>query len=140
MHPTEMSAAMTTAEIQGSLLEPDVQACPFDYHAQLRERAPVYRMPETGFFVISTYDDLKTVLSDPATFSNDIMVEQLAGEAAADLGRMFDDHLAEVGWGSCADPAAHRPAGAWPLSPAHQPHADPRHGQGDASERDPYRR
>jgi cytochrome P450 len=56
-------------------------------------------MPETGFYVISNYEDLKTVLSDPATFSNDIEIEQLAGEAAADLGRMFDDHLAEVGWG-----------------------------------------
>lgn len=90
---------MTTTEIQGSLLDAEVQACPFGYHAQLREQAPVHRMPETGFYVISTYDDLKTVLSDPVTYSNDIMVEQLAGEAAADLGRMFDDHLAEVGWG-----------------------------------------
>ncbi len=66
---------MTTAEIEGSLLEPDVQACLFGYHAQLREKAPVYRMPETGFFVISNYEDLKTELSDPATFSNDIMFE-----------------------------------------------------------------
>jgi cytochrome P450 len=52
-----------------------VQACLFGYHAQLREKAPVYRLPETGFFVISNYEDLKTELSDPATFSNDIMFE-----------------------------------------------------------------
>ena len=90
---------MSAVEIEGTLLDPAVQACPFAYHQQLREKAPVYRMPETGFYVISNYDDLKTVLSDPATFSNDIEIEQLAGEAAADLGRMFDDHLAEVGWG-----------------------------------------
>ncbi|MGI9137033.1 MAG: cytochrome P450 [Candidatus Nanopelagicales bacterium] len=90
---------MSTAEIEGTLLDPAVQACPFGYHQQLREKAPVYRMPETGFYVISNYEDLKTVLSDPVTFSNDIEIEQLAGEAAADLGRMFDDHLAEVGWG-----------------------------------------
>ena len=90
---------MTTAEIEGTLLDPAVQACPFAYHQQLREKAPVYRMPETGFYVVSNYEDLKTVLSDPTTFSNDIEIEQLAGEAAADLGRMFDDHLAEVGYG-----------------------------------------
>ncbi|MFM8155406.1 MAG: cytochrome P450 [Actinomycetes bacterium] len=90
---------MTAVEIEGTLLDPAVQACPFGYHQQLREKAPVYRMPETGFYVIANYEDLKTVLSDPATFSNDIEIEQLAGEAAADLGRMFDDHLAEVGWG-----------------------------------------
>jgi len=90
---------MSAVEIEGTLLDPAVQSCPFEYHQQLRENAPVYRMPETGFYVVSTYEDLKTVLSDPATFSNDIEIEQLAGEAAADLGRMFDDHLAEVGWG-----------------------------------------
>ena len=85
--------------IEGSLLDPDVQACPFPYYAQLRSKAPVYRMPETGFYVISTYEDLRTVLSDPVTYSNDILIEHLAGEAAADLGRMYDEHLAEVGWG-----------------------------------------
>ena len=89
---------MSAAEIEGTLLDPAVQACPFGYHQQLREKAPVYRMPETGFYVVANYEDLKTVLSDPVTFSNDIMVEQLAGEAAADLGRMFDDHRAGVGW------------------------------------------
>jgi cytochrome P450 len=85
--------------IEGSLLDPAVQACPFPYYAELRSKAPVYRMPETGFYVISTYDDLRTVLSDPVTYSNDILIEHLAGEAAADLGRTYDEHLAEVGWG-----------------------------------------
>ena len=85
--------------IEGSLLDADVQACPFPYYEQLRSKAPVYRMPETGFYVISTYEDLRAVLSDPVTYSNDILIEHLAGEAAADLGRMYDEHLAEVGWG-----------------------------------------
>ena len=87
---------MSAAEIEGTLLDPAVQACPFAYHQQLREK---YRMPETGIYVISNYEDLKTVLSDPVTFSNDIEISQLAGEAAADLGRMFDENLAKEGWG-----------------------------------------
>ncbi len=90
---------MTATEIEGSLLDPVVQACPFAYYEQMREKAPVYRMPETGFYLISTFDDMKTVLTDPHTYSNDILLEQLAGEAAADLGRAYDEHLAEVGWG-----------------------------------------
>jgi cytochrome P450 len=94
-----MTEVADVPAVEGSLLDPAIQACPFPYYAQLRDRAPVYRMPETGFFIISTYEDLKTVLGDPVTYSNDIMIEQLAGEAAADLGRMYDDHLAEVGWG-----------------------------------------
>ena len=71
-------------------------------------------MPETGFFVISNYEDLKTVLSDPATFSNDIMVEQIGldsgeistfkrwsdGMLAPAMGLLVDEasakHYAEV--------------------------------------------
>lgn len=86
-------------EIEGSLLDPAVQACPFPYYRQMREQAPVYRMPETGFYLVSDYEDLKEVLSDPETYSNDIRIEQLAGESAADLGRMYDEHLDKVGWG-----------------------------------------
>lgn len=94
-----MASPDTTTEIDGSLLDPDIAACPFAYYEQLREKAPVYRMPETGFFVISRYDDLKEVLSDPETYSNDILIEQLAGEAVAHLGRQYDEHLEQIGWG-----------------------------------------
>ena len=66
--------------IDGSLLDPDIAACPFAYYTQLREKAPVYRMPETGFYVISRYEALKEVLSDPETYWNDILIEQLAGD------------------------------------------------------------
>jgi len=85
--------------IESSLLDPEVAACPFTHYAELREKAPTYRMPETGFFVVSRYEDLKEVLSDHETYSNDIQIEQLAGESVAHLGRMYDEKLAELGWG-----------------------------------------
>ena len=59
---------MSASEIDGSLLDPEVAACPFAYYHELRDKAPVYRMPETGFYVISTYEDLKEVLSDPEPY------------------------------------------------------------------------
>ena len=90
---------MSAAEIDGTLLDPAVAACPFSYYAELREKAPVYRMPETGFWIISRYDDLRDVLADPESYSNDISIEQLAGEAVADLGRMYDEYLDEIAWG-----------------------------------------
>lgn len=90
---------MSTAEIDGTLLDPATAACPFAYYAELREKAPVYRMPETGFYIISRYEDLKEVLSDPETYSNDILIEQLAGESVAHLGRMYDEYLDTIGWG-----------------------------------------
>lgn len=91
-------AAVATADIEGSLLDPAVQSCPFAHYRELRENAPVYRMPETGFYVVSTYDAIRAVVSDPGTFSNDIPIERLAGEARAELGRQYNEHLGEVGW------------------------------------------
>lgn len=94
----EASAASQPRELPGSLLDPETQACPFPYYAQMREAAPVYRMPDTGFFLVSGYEDLRAVLTDPVTYSNDISVEELAGEQAAALGRLYDEHLAQAGW------------------------------------------
>lgn len=82
-----------------SLLDPDIQACPFEYYRTMRETAPVYRMPDTGFYLVSSYDDLKAVLSDTSLYSNDISIEQLAGAQAANLGRLYDEHLEANGWG-----------------------------------------
>lgn len=87
------------ADIVGSLLEPEIAACPWQYYAQLREHAPVYRMPETGFYIVSRYEDLKEVVSDPATYSNSIVHEQYAGESGSHLGRMYEERLSEIGWG-----------------------------------------
>jgi cytochrome P450 len=94
-----VEAAVSASEIEGSLLDPQIAACPFAYYQELRDKAPVYRMPETGFYVVSRYDDLRAVLSDHETYSNDILIEQLAGESVAHLGRMYDEHLDQIGWG-----------------------------------------
>lgn len=90
---------MSAAEIEGSLLDPEIAACPFDHYRDLHENAPVYRMPETGFYVASGYDDLREILSDPVTYSNNSQLSQRVGERAAELGRVYEEHLAELGWG-----------------------------------------
>ena len=87
------------AEIVGTLLDPNVAACPWAHYAELRENAPVYRMPETGFYIVSRYEDLKTVASDPVTYSNSIVHEQYTGESGSHLGRMYEERLSEIGWG-----------------------------------------
>ena len=90
---------MSATDIEGSLLDPEVAACPFDHYRQLHEKAPIYRMPETGFYVASGYDDLREILSDPVTYSNNSQLSQRVGESAARLGRIYEEHLAELGWG-----------------------------------------
>jgi cytochrome P450 len=82
----------------GSLSDPSVQANPFDYYRHLRDEAPVHRMADTGFFVLSRYDDVKAVLRDTETFSNTLDLEELSGERARRLGALFQQRLSERGW------------------------------------------
>ncbi|TDI58809.1 MAG: cytochrome P450 [Alphaproteobacteria bacterium] len=53
-----------------SLTDQAVQECPYDFYAAMRREAPVYQMPETGFYIVSRYGDLQAVLKDTKTFSN----------------------------------------------------------------------
>jgi cytochrome P450 len=55
-----------------SLMDPAIQEDPFAYYQALVEQAPVYRMPDTGFFLVSGYEPLRTVLSRPDIWSNDL--------------------------------------------------------------------
>ncbi len=80
------------------LLDPSVQRNPFPYYQRLREHEPVFRMPGTGFYVLTRYEDLRTILRDTETFSNTLDIEDLAGERARRLGALFNERLAEKGW------------------------------------------
>ena len=90
---------MSAPEVEGSLLDPEIAACPFAHYRELHEKAPIHRMPETGFYVASGYDDVREILSDPVTYSNNSQLSQRVGESAAALGRIYEEHLAELGWG-----------------------------------------
>ena len=57
-----------------SMLDPIVSSNPFDFYALLHREAPVYKIPETGTYVITKYQDLKQVLRDYKSFSNDMKV------------------------------------------------------------------
>ena len=80
------------------LLDPVVQADPFGYYDQLRTHHPVRRMPGTGFYVLTRYEDLRAILRDPDTYSNTLDLEELSGEQARKLGALFQQRLAEKGW------------------------------------------
>lgn len=48
------------------------QQCPFPVYAQLRATAPVYEVPDQGFFMVTTMELVREVLRDPATFANSV--------------------------------------------------------------------
>ena len=51
------------------LMDPAVRADPYRAHDVLRGQAPVYEMPGTGLFLVTSYAGLDRVIRDPATFS-----------------------------------------------------------------------
>mgnify|MGYP001359235229 FL=1 len=57
-----------------SILDPIVNSDPFDFYGLLHQEAPVYQIPETGAYVITKYKDLKRVLRDYQSFTNDLTV------------------------------------------------------------------
>lgn len=53
------------------LFDPPTLKCPYHYDKSLREQAPVYHDPETGIFIVSTYDLVREAHRKPDVFSNE---------------------------------------------------------------------
>jgi cytochrome P450 len=56
------------ASVDVDLFDPATVDCPYDAYATLRVEAPAWREPRTGMWVITRYDDVRTILLDPARF------------------------------------------------------------------------
>lgn len=78
-----------------SLLDPATQSDPFAMYAAIQDCPGIYRMPETGFYIVTRYADLRLVLNDPQTFSNDVDRASLQG---AQLSEKHQNYLGESGW------------------------------------------
>ncbi|MGH7963107.1 MAG: cytochrome P450, partial [Candidatus Binatia bacterium] len=58
---------------------PEVQTNPFPYYAYLREHAPVYQIPGVGFWAVSRYEDVFSILKNPRAFSSSILTSASTG-------------------------------------------------------------
>lgn len=54
---------------QVDLSDVQIQKQPWQAYQRLRDEAPVHRMPDTGMYVISRYDDICQIVRDPERFS-----------------------------------------------------------------------
>lgn len=73
------------------LTDPDVHEDPYEFYALMRDECPVYKMPETGFYIVSRYEDVKSVLRDTKRFSNDLVEtrREVREEAKSPITRMY---------------------------------------------------
>lgn len=92
---TGNGATSGTAVPIGSFLDPAIQDDPFDTYAVMRDQCPVHRLPENDLYMVTRFDDAKSVLTDPGTFSNDPTgTARRASEASRAAAGVF----AERGW------------------------------------------
>jgi len=82
-------------QLDSSFLDPAVQDDPFESYATLREQCPVYRVPETGLYMVTRYEDVREALTNPEIFSS----RPGAGAGGAnDASRAHAAVFAERGW------------------------------------------
>ena len=83
-----------------NFLEQRLQNCPYHAYRMLRDEAPVWQDPVTGFYVVSRFEDLRGVLLDPARFRNSMQGGQggsrdrLNQERADRMRQLYE----EKGW------------------------------------------
>jgi cytochrome P450 len=82
--------------------------CPYDFYQTLQEQAPVYNLPGTNIYMVTRYDDIKKILKDTQTFSNNF-TEQLKGpEPSAEVKAIYDRAWQPVDTMITADPPKHK--------------------------------
>ena len=84
-----------------SLADPEILARPTAFYAAMRREDPVHYDAKLDMYLVSRYDDLQTVVRDPATFS-------LERGYQAQYAKGFNDEFREIvirdGGGFFADP------------------------------------
>jgi cytochrome P450 len=78
-----------------SLLDNALQSDPYAFYDRLRAEQPVYRMPETGIFVVTRWEDCKEVLLDTDTYSSVVLGMSALQGRKADY---YQSILKERGW------------------------------------------
>jgi cytochrome P450 len=63
-----------------NLMDPAVQACPYSLYQRLRTEAPVYRMPETGFYLITSFALCRSIIKQPDVFLSGVSPMALGSE------------------------------------------------------------
>lgn len=86
--------------LDGTLLDPRIQARPNFYYRELRTRDPVHYDPQLGMWLVSRYEDLQTVTKDPITFSSE---QGYKAQTARGFQEEFQAILKEHGGGFFPD-------------------------------------
>ena len=88
------------------LVSPEVLECPYDFYRRVREEAPVHRTP-MGFYVVSRYEDVLSVVRDTERFSSDMRNSFVSGPPSDELKAIEAEGYGRVSTLLTADPPVH---------------------------------
>ncbi|MFT6287255.1 MAG: cytochrome P450 [Alcanivorax sp.] len=78
-----------------NLMDPEIQACPYSLYQRLRAEAPVYRMPETGFYLVTSFDLCRKIMREPDLFISGVSPMALGSEGMPkEVMEIYENH----GW------------------------------------------
>ncbi|MEQ9003546.1 MAG: cytochrome P450, partial [Pseudomonadales bacterium] len=82
-----------------NFLNADLQNCPYHAYELLRDQAPVWKDPITGFYVITRFEDLRNILLDTKSFNNSARTHAGAREAIEpERAKRMRQLYEEKGW------------------------------------------
>ena len=67
-----MTAANPHSPDAWNLMDPAVQTCPYEFYKATRAQAPVYRMPQTGFHLVTSFDLCREVIRQPDLYASGV--------------------------------------------------------------------
>ncbi len=78
---------MNGKDVELNPFSPEVIASPWEFFAQLRERAPVYALPNNAYYLVSRYQDVKAIALDTETYSSNLVSVMLSTNADNAAGK-----------------------------------------------------
>ena len=78
---------MNGKDVELNPFSPEVIASPWEFFAQLRERAPVYALPNNAYYLVSRYKDVKAITLDTETYSSNLVSVMLSTNADNAAGK-----------------------------------------------------
>ena len=82
--------------------------CPYDFYKTLQEQAPVYNIPGTNIFMVTRHADIKQLLKDTETYSNNFTHLLKGPEPAPEVTAVYETAWAPVDTMITADPPRHK--------------------------------
>lgn len=91
-----------------NFFDENVLNCPYEFYKVLQEQAPVYHLPDTNIYMVSRHADIKQLLKDTQTYSNNFNDLLKGPEPAPEVTAIYARAWQPVDTMITADPPRHK--------------------------------